>query len=215
MKYEWRKQEKDVYVPKKPTILTIPTYHFIGLNSQGDPNRPAFAQQIEALYSVAYSIRMGLKKGTIGSPFEYTVYPLEGVWTSKTKPDGPVKKDELIYKIMIRQPKQVTESMFQAQLLEVKEKKQNPYLDHLIFESYEEGLAVQALHIGPFETEPETFAQMKEVLAQEQLMIRPTMDNFQHREIYLSDPRKTAPEKAKTVLRWAVASIGEEDALNE
>lgn len=211
MKYEWRKQEKDVYLPKEPMILTVPTYHFIGLSSQGDPNRPEFAHQIEALYSMAYSIRMGLKKGTIGpEPFEYTVYPLEGVWTAKTKPEGPVKKDELIYKIMIRQPEQVTESMFQTQLMQVKEKKNNPYLDQLIFESYEEGLALQALHVGSFDTEVETFAKMKELLHQEKLMIRQTMDHFQHREIYLTDPRKTAPEKAKTVLRWAVETIDDE-----
>ncbi|WP_313509285.1 GyrI-like domain-containing protein [Enterococcus sp.] len=205
MKYEWRKQEKDVYLPKKPGVLMLPAYNFISISSQGDPNRPAFSQQIEALYSVAYSIRMGLKKGTIGTtPFEYTVYPLEGVWTTANKPDGPVRKDELIYKIMLRQPDQVTEDMFQEQLMQVKKKKDNPFLDQLIFERYEEGLVLQALHVGSFDTEAATFAQMAEVLQQAHLAMRPTMDSFQHREIYLTDPRKTAPEKAKTVLRWAV-----------
>jgi hypothetical protein len=205
MKYEWRKQEKEFYLPKKPTVLTVPTYQFISLSSNGDPNRTDFGEEVAALYAISYALRMGLKKGILGTEaFEYTVFPLEGVWTSVNKPDGPLKKEELIYKIMIRQPDLVTETMFQEQLLAVKKKKDNPNLDKLIFERYEEGLCLQALHIGSFDTEAETFAKMNEVLKQEQLVIRPTMDNFQHREIYLSDPRKVAPEKAKTVLRWAV-----------
>jgi hypothetical protein len=205
MKYEWRKQEKDFYLPKKPTVITVPTYQFISLSGNGDPNRPAFGEEVAALYAISYSLRMGLKKGILGTePFEYTVFPLEGVWTSVNKPDGQLKKEELIYKIMIRQPDLVTETMFQEQLLAVKKKKDNPNLDKLIFERYEEGLCLQALHVGSFDTEAETFAKMSEVLKQEQLVMRPTMDNFQHREIYLSDPRKVAPEKAKTVLRWAV-----------
>ncbi|MFK4567011.1 GyrI-like domain-containing protein [Enterococcus sp. UD-01] len=205
MKYEWRKQEKDFYLPKKPTVITVPTYQFISLSSNGDPNRPAFGEEVAALYAISYALRMGLKKGILGTePFEYTVFPLEGVWTSVNKPDGLLNKDELIYKIMIRQPDLVTETMFQEQLLAVKKKKDNPNLDKLIFERYEEGLCLQALHVGSFDTEAETFAKMSEVLKQEQLVMRPTMDNFQHREIYLSDPRKVAPEKAKTVLRWTV-----------
>lgn len=88
--------------------------------------------------------------------------------------------------------------------MQVKKKKDNPFLDQLIFERYEEGLVLQALHVGSFDTEAATFAQMAEVLQQAHLAMRPTMDSFQHREIYLTDPRKTAPEKAKTVLRWAV-----------
>lgn len=130
------------------------------------------------------------------------------MWTSLKKPDGAVNKEELIYKIMIRQPEPVTETLFQEQLLAVKEKKDNPNLEKLIFERYEEGLCLQAMHTGSFDTEAETFAQMKELLKQEQLVIRPTMDTFQHREIYLSDPRKVSPDKAKTVLRWAVEVEG-------
>ena len=95
-----------------------------------------------------------MKKGAFGNePFEYTVFPLEGVWTSLTKPDGAVNKEELIYKIMIRQPEPVTETLFQEQLLAVKEKKDNPNLEKLIFERYEEGLCLQAMHTGSFDNE--------------------------------------------------------------
>ena len=209
MKYEWRKLEKELYLPKKPTVIEVPTYQFISLSGSGNPNRPEFSEEIAALYTISYSLRMGLKKGAFGNePFEYTVFPLEGVWTSLKKPDGAVNKEELIYNIMIRQPEPVTETLFQEQLLAVKEKKDNPNLEKLIFERYEEGLCLQAMHTGSFDTEAETFAQMKELLKQEQLVIRPTMDTFQHREIYLSDPRKVSPDKAKTVLRWAVEVEG-------
>ena len=101
----------------------MPTYQFISLSGSGNPNRPEFSEEIAALYTISYSLRMGLKGAFGNEPFEYTVFPLEGVWTSLTKPDGAVNKEELIYKIMIRQPEPVTETLFQEQLLAVKEKK--------------------------------------------------------------------------------------------
>ena len=213
MKYEWRKQEKAYYLPKEPQLIEVPAYQFITLTGEGNPNRPEFSEQISALYMMAYGLRMGLKKGSFGNtPFEYTVYPLEGVWTLPEKPQGPIAKEELIYKIMIRQPEQVTADLAAEQLPQIMKKKENRFLERIRFEEYQEGWSVQACHIGPFDTETETFAKMQDYCEAHDLSIVPTMGNYQHREIYLSDPRKTAPEKAKTVLRWRVAKTNKESA---
>lgn len=213
MKYEWRKQEKAYYLPKEPQLIEVPAYQFITLTGEGNPNRPEFSEQISALYMMAYGLRMGLKKGSFGNtPFEYTVYPLEGVWTLPEKPQGPIAKEELIYKIMIRQPEQVTADLAAEQLTQIMKKKKNRFLERIRFEEYQEGWSVQACHIGPFDTETETFAKMQDYCEAHDLSIVPTMGNYQHREIYLSDPRKIAPEKAKTVLRWRVAKTNKESA---
>lgn len=163
MKYEWRKQEKAYYLPKEPQLIEVPAYQFITLTGEGNPNRPEFSEQISALYMMAYGLRMGLKKGSFGNtPFEYTVYPLEGVWTLPEKPQGPIAKEELIYKIMIRQPEQVTADLAAEQLTQIMKKKGNRFLERIRFEEYQEGWSVQACHIGPFDTETETFAKMQD-----------------------------------------------------
>lgn len=204
MKHEWRKQEKELYLPKKITRLSIPNYSFITLTGAGNPNRPEFSTQIAALYTMSYHLRMAIKKGELGEPFEYTVYPLEGVWTTKSKPEGPINKEELLYKLMIRQPKQVTKQIFTEQLNIVQQKKENPYLQQLAFEAYEESEAVQMIHVGSYDTEVETFAKLYSFSEQEGVKPVPQMGDYQHREIYLTDPRRTAPEKAKTLLRLKV-----------
>lgn len=206
MKHEWRKAEKDWYLPKKPTLLTLPKLNFITLAGTGDPNQPQFSEQIGALYPVAYDLRMALKRGDLGTPYEYTVYPLEGVWTTDDGSRGAeLNKSALRYKIMLRQPDRLTAADFQASLARVQAKKQNPWLTALKWETYEEGQVLQTIHQGPFDDEPATFAQLQQVLADQKLKVIPTMGDYWHREIYLTDTRRTAPEKAKTVLRYRVA----------
>ena len=208
MKHEWRKAEKDWYLPKEPTLLTLPRLNFITLEGQGDPNQPQFSEQIGALYPVAYDLRMALKRGELGDPYEYVVYPLEGVWTTSDGSRGTdLNKAALRYKIMLRQPDRLTSADFQASLKRVMAKKANPWFDRLRFESYEEGLVLQTMHHGPFADEPTTFAELQRVLTERQLRVRPTMGDYWHREIYLTDQRRTAPEKAKTVLRYRVEPI--------
>lgn len=203
MKYEWRKAEKQIYLPKKIAIQTIPNYKFICLTGQGNPNSDLFSEQIGALYALSYALRMQLKKGELGEPFEYTVYPLEGVWTSESDPgDGPVNKDELIYQIMIRQPDQITKENFQAVVEPTFKKKQNPYIREAGFVEYEEGPVVQTIHLGSYDDEPATFAKIHEFMAEENVQKTTTMGDYIHREIYLSDPRKVGPEKQKTLLRY-------------
>jgi len=205
MKHEWRKAEKDWYLSKQPTLLTLPALNFITIEGQGDPNQPDFGEHVAALYPVAYQLRMALKRGELGEPYEYTVYPLEGVWTTTDGSRGAdLNKAALKYKIMLRQPDRLTATDFAQALAAVQAKKTNPYFDHLNWETYAEGQVLQTIHHGPFDDEPATFAQLQTVLTEQNLQVIPTMGDYWHREIYLTDARRTAPERAKTLLRYRV-----------
>ncbi len=208
MKYEWKKEEKDLYLPKeKPQLLNVPEHKFIMLKGQGDPNKEDFKERVGVLYSLAYAIRMMPKQGyTPEGYFEYTVYPLEGVWdlTEEGRKEEKLNKDELLYTIMIRQPDFVTEEVLQRGFAHVHKKKPHPLLDEVTFGAMEDGLAVQILHVGPYDDEPRSFKVMEEFL-QEKGLERTTL---KHREIYLSDVRRVQPEKLKTVLRCWVQPKG-------
>ena len=203
MKHEWRKQEKELYLPKKIEIISIPKQHFLLIEGAGNPNSEAFAKKIEALYSVSYGIRMGMKKGRFGEAFEYTVYPLEGIWTTEDgSKDEALNKESLVYCVMIRQPDGVTKEIVEEIKKEVFDKKKNSDINLIRFESYEDGLSLQTIHQGSFDTEVETFKKMDAFLADTPYEKDWLMDKFVHREIYLSDPRKVVAEKRKTVLRY-------------
>ncbi|WP_313345830.1 GyrI-like domain-containing protein [Sedimentibacter sp.] len=208
MKYEWKKQEKELYLPKnKPELVTIPKFKFFTLSGQGNPNNnEEFSEAIEALYSLSYTIRMLPKKGIVPEGyFEYTVYPLEGVWDLAEEARGKDKldKDSLIYKIMIRQPEFVTEELAENIIEQVKVKKSNELLNKVKFESIEEGLCVQMMHFGSYDDEKESFDKMQDYCNKNNL----TRLSMIHKEIYISDPRKTEKEKLKTVLRFNVAEL--------
>ncbi|MEG0285433.1 MULTISPECIES: GyrI-like domain-containing protein [Vagococcus] len=203
MKHEWRKQEKEIYLPKSIEIREIPRYSFLMFEGEGDPNSEMFSQQIEALYSVSYAIRMMLKKGETTDSFVYTVYPLEGIWTTKDgSKDENLNKDQLVYRIMIRQPEQVNLEMVSQAIQQTIKKKDNPYLNQLSFETYEDGMSIQMIHVGSFDTELESFKQMDRFLEGTAYERDWIMESYVHREIYLSDARKVVPEKRKTVLRY-------------
>lgn len=205
MKFEWRKQEKELYLPKaKPIELIIPKQNFYTISGKGDPNGPRFGEETAALYGMSYGIRMMPKNGvTPEGYFEYTVYPLEGIWTlsDEAVADGRVfDKADLVYKIMIRQPDFVTEELALANLEQVSKKKPNPNNQNVAFETIGEGKCVQMLHQGSYDDEFKTFNVMDKYCEEHQL----SRTTFAHKEIYLSDPRKVAPEKMKTVLRYFV-----------
>jgi len=206
-KHEWRKQEKAVYLPKnKPEVIDIPAYSFLIIDGQGNPNSEAFAECIGVLYSLSYAIKMTPKKmETPPSGYcDYTVYPLEGIWdiTDEAKKtfDGTINKDDLVFRLMIRQPDFVDESFFQQMLAQVKEKKPHPLLDQVKFETITDGPCVQMLHIGSYDDEPASFQIMEDFANAEGL----TRLSKRHREIYLSDFRKVPADKLKTVLRFQV-----------
>lgn len=204
MKYEWKKQEKNLYLPKEtPELVTVPKQKFFMLSGQGNPNQEDFAERVGVLYSLAYAVRMMPKQGyTPEGYFEYTVYPLEGLWdlTEKGRKSETLNKEELLYTIMIRQPDFVTEEVAEKAMEHVRKKKPHQLLDEVTFGNLEDGLAVQIMHIGPYDDEPRSFAKMKEFIQANGLEIV----TLQHREIYISDVRKTDPAKLKTVLRYRV-----------
>ncbi|MFY9278094.1 MAG: GyrI-like domain-containing protein [Caldicoprobacterales bacterium] len=207
MKHEWRKHEKNLYIPKqKPELVFVPQHKFFMIEGKGNPNSVDFSDKVEVLYSLAYAVRMMPKQGYIPEGyFEYTVYPLEGLWdlTEKGRKSETLDKDELLYTIMIRQPDFVTKEVAERAYEIVRKKKPNPLIDKVSFDAIEDGLSVQMLHIGPYDDEPRSFEKMREFIKENNLEIK----TLKHREIYLSDARRVAPAKLKTVLRYMVRSI--------
>lgn len=201
MKYEWKKNEKDFYLPKsKPIEVKIPKFKYFTLSGEGNPNSIEFSEKISALFSLSYAIRMMPKSGfTPPGYFEYTVYPLEGVWdlSEKGRKENSLNKDELIYKIMIRQPDFVSDEIVKKAILKLEAKKPNKYLQDIKFEQIEDGHCVQMMHIGSFDDEPASFNIINEFLLKNGL----EKTSLIHREIYISNFNKTPTEKLKTVLR--------------
>lgn len=204
MKHEWRKKEKGIYLPKnKPEIVDIPKFKFLTVKGEGNPNDDGFSDYIEALYSLSYGIKMSPKKGLQPEGFyDYTVYPLEGVWDlneeAKKNFTGTFSKDDLVFKLMIRQPDFVKLDFFDTIRKMTMAKKPHKLLQEVSFEGIEEGKCIQMLHIGSYDSEPESFQIMEDFAAANGLKRL----SKTHREVYLSDPRKVAPEKLKTLLRF-------------
>jgi hypothetical protein len=206
MKHEWKKNEKQFYLPEnRPELINIPKFKFFTFEGSGNPNDDFFAEYIGVLYSLSYAIKMSPKKGIEPNGyFDYTVYPLEGSWDlhdeAKKSFDGKINKNDLIFKLMIRQPDFV-DSDFALHILEqTKKKKPHDLLAHIRFEEIIEGDCIQMMHLGSYDNEPESFRQMESFadLADYQRTSKT------HREIYISDARKVSPDKLKTVLRFSI-----------
>ena len=207
-KFEWRKELKELYLPKKdPVKIEVPQMKFFTVEGRGNPNTSKeFKDSIEILYSLSYAIRMMPKKGiTPEGYFEYTVFPLEGHWDldEEGRRLDYLDKDHFVYKLMIRQPDFVTQELFQYALKSVEEKNSKLNIDTVKFEETSEGLCVQAMHFGSFDTEPETFKLMEQYCSENNLK----RIEMTHKEIYITDARRTPPERSKTVLRFKVAAL--------
>lgn len=207
-KHEWKKAEKGLYCPKNtPEVIDVAEFKFLAIRGAGNPDEAIFSERIGALYALAYTIKMQLKQQTTkpAGYVDYTVYPLEGIWdiTDEAKKTftGTINKDDLVYQIMIRQPDFVSENYFAEMKTLAIKKKANPLLNDVEFVSFKEGLCIQMLHVGKFSEEPASFAKM-EAFAKEKGFTRVSK---LHREIYLSDMRKVAPEKLKTILRFNIS----------
>lgn len=207
MKHEWRKKEKELYLPKtKPEVINIPEFNFLTISGEGNPNSEFFSEYIGALYAVSYPIKMTLKKRP--KPYgysDYTVYPLEGVWDineeAKKTFNGTINKDDLVFKLMIRQPGFVSEDFAKEMIESARRKKPNELISEVKFERINEGKCIQMMHIGSYDNEPESF-EIMEAFAESENLKRVSKI---HREIYLSDFRKVAEEKLKTILRFRVS----------
>jgi hypothetical protein len=204
MKHEYKKHEKELYCPKnKAELVNIPKQKFFCIKGKGNPNDIDFSERIGVLYSLAYAVRMMPKNGfTPDGYFEYTVYPLEGLWdlTEEGRKSEVLNKDELLYTIMIRQPDFVNDKVVEKAFEIANKKKPHPLLKEVYFDEIEDGLAVQIMHIGSYDNEPESFNKMKEFMENNGLKIKTLV----HREIYLSDTRKVEKDKLKTILRYSV-----------
>lgn len=207
-KFDYKKEYKDLYMPsnKKPVLVNVPAMNFILVDGRGDPNNnPEFQKAVEALYSISFTIKMSPKKGTVPDGyFDYVVPPLEGLWWLEGDKEFSFnERDNWRYSLMIRQPEFVTRGMVERTISELKTKKGNEKLDNVRFEEFNEGLCVQMMHIGPYSTEPETIEKMDNFII-EKGYVKTIGAGGKHHEIYLSDPRRTKPEKQKTVLRVPV-----------
>ena len=207
MAFDFKKEYKEFYMPKcKPEIVTVPKANYIAVRGEGDPNEDGGAYQaaIGVLYSVAYTLKMSYKtEHKIEGFFEYVVPPLEGFWWQ----DGIAgvdysKKSAFHWISVIRLPDFVTEADL-AWAVDTASKKKHIDCSSAEFLTVEEGLCVQILHVGSYDDEPAAVAAMDAFLAGNGY-INDLSDTRLHHEIYLSDARKTAPEKLKTVIRHPI-----------
>ena len=207
MPFDFKKEYKEFYMPKnKPEIVTVPPMNYIAVRGKGDPNEEdgEYKKAIELLYGIAYTIKMSKKSDhRIDGYFDYVVPPLEGFWWQ----DGISgvdysRKESFCWISVIRLPDFVTEADFEWAVSEAEKKKKTDFSKVEYF-TYDEGVCVQCMHIGSYDDEPATVAKMDEY-AESQGYITDISETRMHHEIYLSDARKTAPEKLKTVIRHPV-----------
>lgn len=203
-KVDYKKQFKALYLPKsQPSMIAVPPMRFAILEGHGDPNGEAFAEAVTALYSFSYAVKMSYKsKAVPDGYYDYTVFPLEGVWDLVDKTRISTDKSNYAYTIMIRQPDFLTAELAARFITEVKKKKPNTCLDQIRLEELAEGTCCQMLHLGSYDDEPVSFAQMEAFCSDHGYR----RSDKTHREIYLSDPRRTEMSKLKTVLRFKVES---------
>ena len=207
-KLEYVKAFPELYGPgTAPSLIDVPEMPFLMADGSGDPNDPEgeYAKALELLYALAYTIRMSPKGGVaLEGYFEYAVPPLEGLWWFGDGAEDVLTADKRRYRwtSMIRQPDFVTPEVFEWAAGEVRRKKK---LDtsRARLARFREGLCVQCMHIGPYATEPATVEKMRAFMEAKGLACD-LSDERKHHEIYLGDPRRTAPEKLRTVLRHPV-----------
>lgn len=208
MAFDYKKEYKEFYMPKnKPSIVTVPKMNYIAVCGKGDPNAEngEYKQSIGLLYGIAFTIKMS-KMGDhkIEGYFDYVVPPLEGFWKQEGIEQGIdySRKDDLGFISVIRLPDFVTESEFYWAVAEAERKKKTDF-SKVRFLTVNEGLCVQCMHIGSYDSEPETVEFMHKFAAENGY--KPDLSEARlHHEIYLSDPRKCAPERLKTVIRHPI-----------
>lgn len=204
MTIDYKKTQKELYLPKTaPSVIDVPRMTFITVDGKGDPNTSAeYTAAVELLYGLSYTIKMGSK-----SILEYVVPPLEGLWSVDDDFRGGGAeindKSKFIWTMMIRQPDFVTEDILEVAKISLAKKKPNLDISKAKLETITEGLCVQVMHIGSYDDEPATVAAL-DGFAIENGYILDINDIRRHHEIYISDPRKVAPEKLKTVIRHPI-----------
>jgi hypothetical protein len=208
---DFKKDQKELYQPKNvPSIVKVPKMTFLAVSGKGDPNGEIFTAAVELLYSLSYSIKMNNK-----AILEYVVPPLEGIWWAGISDAGDsgigataVDKSQFEWRIMLRQPDFVTKAVLESAKNAVSKKKKLD-VSQAQLEHFSEGLCVQILYTGPYDSEAATI-ELLEQFANQAGYVFDIADNAEkklsrrHHEIYLSNPRKVAPEKLKTLIRYPV-----------
>ncbi len=201
-KRDFKKELKHLYGPSKKefSVVDAPPMNFLMIDGYGNPNdNQDFPEGMDALYGMAYTIKFALKPRGI----EYVVPPSEGLWWMEDMSEFSVEtKDRWQWTLMIMQPDEVTQEIVAAAQGELANKKDPPALSRLRYERYHEGLSVQIMYLGAYADEGPTIARMHEFIRENGYDF-----NGKHHEIYLGDPRRTAPEKLKTVIRQPVKQL--------
>ena len=198
-KSDLKKEMKHLYQPsaRQFVVIDVPAMNFLMLDGHGDPNHnPAYQDVVNALYTLAYSIKFALKPQGV----DYSVPPLEGLWWMENMEEFSLAtKDRWDWTMMIMQPEWVTSDLVEQVRVQAMRKKGLPMLSQIRLETYHEGLSVQIMYIGAYADEGPTIARMHAFIRENGYT-----PSGKHHEIYLGDPRKTTPEKLKTVIRQPV-----------
>ncbi len=210
MAFDFKREYREFYLPgRTPEIVLIPPMNFVAMAGAGDPNAPDgdYARALAVLYAVAYTIKMSrLGRRTIEGYFDYVVPPLEGFWWQEgARGVDYGRKADFCWLSVLRLPDFVTPADFDWAVAEASRKK-GLDCSTARFETIEEGMCVQIMHLGPYDDEPATVARL-EAFIEENGYASDFTDVRRHHEIYLSDPRRTAPEKLKTVIRLPVRRV--------
>lgn len=208
-----KKQYKHLYQPsaKKVETVQVPKLQFAmidgAIEKGSEPGKsPMFAEATQALYGLSYTLKFMFKKRKTNA-VDYPVMALEGLWWVEDGFFDITVKDNWFYTLMIMQPEIITNELFEEAHAQIRKKKgDSEMLSKLRLAHFEEGLCVQVMHIGPYAAEPATMERMK-IFMQENGLQDNVGPNGKHHEIYLSDPRKAAPDKMKTVLRHPVVKV--------
>ena len=209
MPFDYKKEYKELYLPKNlPQIVEVPQMNYAAIRGKGDPNseESGYKAAIEVLYAISYTLKMSYKgPHTINGFFEYVVPPLEGFWYMEGT-DGVdyLRKKDFCWISVIRLPDFVTKEDFIWAKKEAERKKKID-ASKAEFITVAEGLCVQMMHMGSYDSEPKSVAEMDEFIEKNGYK-NDFSDERMHHEIYLSDPRKTPEEKRKTVIRHPIAA---------
>jgi len=207
MAFDFKKEYKEFYMPKgTPSIVTVPKMNYVAVRGSGDPNVEggAYKESIGLLYGIAFTVKMS-KMGDhrIEGYFDYVVPPLEGFWFQEGISGIDYShKEKFNWISVIRLPDFVTKADFDWAVEEAARKKKTDF-SKVEFYTYDEGICVQCMHIGPYDDEPATVEKMHKYMEEQGYTLDIT-DRRLHHEIYLSDVRKVAPERLKTVIRHPV-----------
>ncbi|MEM2955525.1 MAG: GyrI-like domain-containing protein [Nitrososphaerales archaeon] len=203
-KIDLKKELKHLYNPsaKEVVIVDVPRMNFLMIDGVGDPNKAQeFKDAVEALYSVSYALKFMIKKEK--KAIDYSVMPLEGLWWVDDMSKFSIEdKDAWKWTVMIMQPEFVTKDLFKKALEQVGKKKNLLALSKMRFEDFHEGLSAQIMHIGPYSAEGPTIKKLHNFIKEKGYELR-----GRHHEIYLGDPRKSAPERMKTIIRQPIEAI--------